>query len=321
MTLGKKLANYRKLAGLTQQQLGERLNISPQAISKWENDLAEPDLSTIRALSKLYNISIVELIEQENEISLPVIQESQGIDEEELKEEIKEDIKEEIKEDIREDIKGDIKEGIVEIKEEIQEIVGFCKNCGIRVTKETLGEKSPVILCTSCKEKRDNLIRVQKENEEREIRVKRERNIERNCRRLKISMIVAGIFGGLFLLFMTLVAFSGGGVGGLLIGLVGGYIIFTYIACMFYDCFVRDMFFEWMSKSFRFPGLIFSFDLDGIIWLIGMKILFWAIGALLGLISAFIGIAIGMICAPIAFPFIMLKMLRANNDGVEFELL
>ena len=119
MTLGKKLANYRKLAGLTQQQLGEKLNISPQAISKWENDLAEPDLSTIRALSKLYNISIVELIEQENEISLPVIQESQGIDEEELKEEIKEDIKENIK-----DIKEDVKEGI---KEEIQEIIGFCK--------------------------------------------------------------------------------------------------------------------------------------------------------------------------------------------------
>ena len=317
MTLGKKLANYRKLAGLTQQQLGEKLNISPQAISKWENDLAEPDLSTIRALSKLYNISIVELIEQENEISLPVIQESQGIDEEELKEEIKEDIKEDIKENIK-DIKEDVKEGI---KEEIQEIIGFCKNCGIRVTKETLGEKSPVILCKSCKEKRDTAIRVQEENEEREKRVKRERNIERNSRRLKISMIVSGVIGGLFLILTACLSIAADSIGIFLIGLVGGYIIFTYVACMFYDCFVRDLFIDWMTKSFRFPGLIFSFDLDGIMWLIGMKILFWILGALLGLISALIGITIGMICSPFAFPFIMLKMRKANYDGVEFEQL
>ena len=40
MTLGKKLSSYRKIAGLTQQQLGEHLNLSAQAISKWENDLA-----------------------------------------------------------------------------------------------------------------------------------------------------------------------------------------------------------------------------------------------------------------------------------------
>ncbi len=306
MTLGKKLSNYRKLAGLTQQQLGEKLNISPQAISKWEHDLAEPDLSTLRALSKLYNISIVELIEQENEISLPVLQESQGIDEEELKEEIKEDIKEEVKEGI---------------KEEIQEIIGFCKCCGIRVTKENLGEKSPVILCQSCKEKRDTDIRVQKENEEHEKRVKRERNIERNSRRLRNSMIVSGIIGGLFLILMTYLSILTGEISGFLIGLVGGYIIFTYIACMFYDCFVKDLFINWMTKSFRFPGLIFSFDLDGIIWLIGMKLLFWILGALLGFLSALIGIAIGMICAPFAFPFIMLKMRKASNEGVEFEQL
>ena len=34
MTLGKKLAGYRKLAGMTQQQLGDILNLSAQAISK-----------------------------------------------------------------------------------------------------------------------------------------------------------------------------------------------------------------------------------------------------------------------------------------------
>ena len=63
MTLGKKLSNYRKIAGLTQQQLAEHLNISAQAISKWENDLSEPDLATLKALAKLYNTSVDSLLD------------------------------------------------------------------------------------------------------------------------------------------------------------------------------------------------------------------------------------------------------------------
>ena len=63
MTLGKKLSGYRKMLGITQQQLGERLNLSPQAISKWENDLAEPDLATLKMLAELYKVSIDELLD------------------------------------------------------------------------------------------------------------------------------------------------------------------------------------------------------------------------------------------------------------------
>ena len=109
MTLGKKLANYRKLSGLTQQQLGEQLNLSPQAISKWENDLAEPDLATLRTLADLYNVPVGELINPDTTVSEPVAQE---------------------------------KSDVVIIKEEKPETIGFCKNCGIAVTEETLGEKS-----------------------------------------------------------------------------------------------------------------------------------------------------------------------------------
>ena len=63
MTLGKKLSGYRKIAGLTQQQLGDYLNLSAQAISKWEKDMTEPDLSTLRSLAELYQVSVDELID------------------------------------------------------------------------------------------------------------------------------------------------------------------------------------------------------------------------------------------------------------------
>ena len=67
MTLGKKLSNHRKLAGITQQQLAEQLNLSAQAISKWENDMSEPDLTTLKALARLYNTTVDELLDVDGE--------------------------------------------------------------------------------------------------------------------------------------------------------------------------------------------------------------------------------------------------------------
>ena len=62
MSIGNNLTAYRKRQGLTQQQLGEILNLSSQAISKWENDQAEPDLATIRKLAELYGVSLDALL-------------------------------------------------------------------------------------------------------------------------------------------------------------------------------------------------------------------------------------------------------------------
>lgn len=40
LTLGRRIAALRKAQGLTQEALSERMNITPQAVSKWENDLS-----------------------------------------------------------------------------------------------------------------------------------------------------------------------------------------------------------------------------------------------------------------------------------------
>lgn len=57
---GKTIAKLRKEKGLTQEQLGKKLNISYQAISKWENDLSEPSLDTLENLSKVFGITLTE---------------------------------------------------------------------------------------------------------------------------------------------------------------------------------------------------------------------------------------------------------------------
>ena len=43
-TLGTKISELRKTRGMTQDELAEKMGVSPQAVSKWENDLSMPDL-------------------------------------------------------------------------------------------------------------------------------------------------------------------------------------------------------------------------------------------------------------------------------------
>lgn len=64
MTFGSKLNLMRKKAGLTQEEIAGELGISPQAVSKWENDLSCPDIMLLPRIAQIYNISVDELLNQ-----------------------------------------------------------------------------------------------------------------------------------------------------------------------------------------------------------------------------------------------------------------
>ena len=53
-TLGKRIVSHRKRLGLTQDQLAERLGITAQAVSKWENDQSCPDITTLPELARIF---------------------------------------------------------------------------------------------------------------------------------------------------------------------------------------------------------------------------------------------------------------------------
>ena len=57
MTLGERIALARKQAGLSQEQLGEKLGVSRQAISKWESSQANPDMAYVAEMCRLFGIS------------------------------------------------------------------------------------------------------------------------------------------------------------------------------------------------------------------------------------------------------------------------
>ena len=63
MIFGEKLSSLRKQANLTQSDLAEKLNVSRQAITKWENGTGLPDLDNIKKLSSIFNTSIDELLD------------------------------------------------------------------------------------------------------------------------------------------------------------------------------------------------------------------------------------------------------------------
>lgn len=64
MTTGEKIVKLRKEAGYSQEVFSEKLGISRQAVSKWENGTSDPSTSNLIALAKLFKISPEELLSE-----------------------------------------------------------------------------------------------------------------------------------------------------------------------------------------------------------------------------------------------------------------
>lgn len=58
MEIGKKLKNARVQSGMIQENVAEKINVSRQTISNWENEKSYPDIISVIALSDLYSISL-----------------------------------------------------------------------------------------------------------------------------------------------------------------------------------------------------------------------------------------------------------------------
>ena len=60
--IGKFIAELRKQNNMTQQELADKLNVTDRAVSKWENGRGVPDISLLQALSKVFDVSLNELL-------------------------------------------------------------------------------------------------------------------------------------------------------------------------------------------------------------------------------------------------------------------
>lgn len=65
MSFGENLISLRKQMGWSQDDLANNLNLSRQAISKWENDTSKPDIDNVKKISKIFSVTIDDLLNNE----------------------------------------------------------------------------------------------------------------------------------------------------------------------------------------------------------------------------------------------------------------
>lgn len=65
-TFGQKFLKLRKQYGYTQEDIANKLNVTAQAVSKWENDISSPDISLLADIASMFNTTIDDLLGRES---------------------------------------------------------------------------------------------------------------------------------------------------------------------------------------------------------------------------------------------------------------
>ena len=80
MTFGEKLRSARQKAGLSQEQLSEKLHVSRSAVAKWETSKGMPDIENLKAASQLLGVSIDYLLDDGGTLSFNSFREAIELD-------------------------------------------------------------------------------------------------------------------------------------------------------------------------------------------------------------------------------------------------
>jgi len=291
MSVGPKIKEYRTKVGLTQKDLADQLHVTYQAVSRWENDEAEPSIDTLKEMCKIFNCSINELFEMEK--------------------------KEEPKEE-----KVTVVEKVV--VQEGKPILAVCEKCNkpiydgsdlnrvdetvhTRVGRSTRTDIERRIICNSCNEARLQKLQEQKEQAEKEFAA--------SLKRKRIKSFVWSSIATLLTAVLAIGGFVKGYVDAGLFFIVVSVIIFFFVGTLILDnTFISEMWLTVASWGFvRMPGVIFEFSIDGFIFLIVIKIIFFVLGILLALISAAFATALAAALCIFVYPYALSK----NLKGIE----
>ncbi|MDY6368089.1 MAG: helix-turn-helix domain-containing protein, partial [Clostridia bacterium] len=238
--------NIKKLRSdkmLTQKELADKLHVTAQAVSRWENGEVEPSVGTISALAEIFGVTTDEIIG--------------GPDKKPEKETV-------------------IKTEYV-VKEQ-KPVLAVCAQCNkpIYEGKDIVRKQvhhgrsyETKIICKSC-----NDANVKRAHDQAVAHGELQR---------KRSFLWGGLATALIVAIALGIAFaSSWDVVKIVAATVVAVLFFPFLSCLFLqNNFIGDLF-EWITTwSIKMPGLIFTLDLDGIIWLLSVKLLLWILGAML----------------------------------------
>lgn len=76
-TIGNRISYLRKEKGITQEEMAEKLGVTPQAVSKWENDISYPDILLLPKLAEILGVTVDELLSGEHKKETRMLPEGQ----------------------------------------------------------------------------------------------------------------------------------------------------------------------------------------------------------------------------------------------------
>ena len=300
MTLGQKIKKLRMEKNLTQKELADQVYVTFQTVSKWEKDENEPDVATLRELSKLFDCSLDYLLKEDEE--------------EQKKTEI-----------------VDVAPAVVPTEPVTKTIIihqkekHVCARCKKDIEDENDLEIDHVCVRPYSRshpaQYRDDyyhkeclkLTNIERANAEK----KKKRLAGARSKKLSFGW---GIAGGTVALAIALAVFLAvpelkaavHPALAVLYSVLIGYGIFATLYCIISGSYIADVFLGVAGWSIKMPGVIFTWDIDGIVWAICMKIFLAILGFLLGVMMVGLAVAISALLASVSFPFILVHNIHTQ---------
>ena len=280
--IGEKIKELRIKQGMTQKDLADRLFVSSQAVSRWENEEVEPSIGTIKQMSSIFRVSVDYLLGNEVEQPKP---EPEVVTE-------------------------------YVYKEAPKPVLSLCNHCNkpifeqceihryeYNVHEGRSWHKESKILCDDCYKKQleqDEREKAKKEKERRTA-IKKKRN-----KGFVVSFLVFALF--IIIGITSLVqGKTDEGIGGIALAILGS----TFVGALIMDnTFISDMFLSVSRWGIRLPGVIFTLDLEGLFFLIAVKILFAVISFLVTAAAILFAIILGCFLGIFAYPVALYRSFR-----------
>ena len=273
---GKIIAQLRREHNMTQAELGAKLNVTYQAVSKWENDQSQPDFATMAQIAELFHVPLtIFLGGEEKETAVAAAAE-----------------------------------------ESAEPVLGYCTVCGNAVRQDNVAQQRPVLICKDCveadarrKEEEARAAEQQKERQEqgRKLANKRTRNR---------GLIWGGVIALVVMILVAVFYAIGGGTAGagIVAVLITGIFVYTFSSQMFWGGFIFETCL-FGGKIIGTPGIIFSFDLDGFIFLIVMKVIFALLKLFIFLITFVFFAIVSILFSPFTFVPALIRVSRHGWGG------
>lgn len=297
MTLGTKIKKYRVNKKLTQKELADEVCVSYQTVSKWESDINEPDISTLRKLADIFGCTLDELVSEE-------------------------DIEENKTEVTADPVIIPVPNNVSSNNKATRKVIGTCDDCGetiyegdeIHHLQRTVnGVVQTKTVCKDCFNDIKIASSSKTTSQVKPLQTAKAKPVQDKSEKiLKGITIGVGILAFVIVLIVCIVNYQKIGIGWTIgLPIIAAYFFLSTAYCVGCGSWIADVFFAVAGWSIRFPGIIFSFDMDGLMFLIGMKILFFILGIMFSIGVFLLAIAISGLFS--VFAFIPLLIYNKNH--------